>query len=88
MHRFHPDPARNDPEDAVLYDDCEDCARKADTLSGLDAHNSLKIYNRVFAWRAGHLGPVSDTESRFIRLLNGALITLAAAGVDVDPEPF
>lgn len=28
-HRYHPDPERNDPPDAVLFDDCERCAERS-----------------------------------------------------------
>jgi len=36
LHRYHPDPGRYDPPDALLFDDCERCAEHADGLVSLD----------------------------------------------------
>lgn len=36
-HRYHPDPDRDDPPEAILWDDCEDCAQRAEHLNTLDA---------------------------------------------------
>lgn len=44
-HRPHPDPEREDPENAVLYDDCERCEQHAkDPGVGLDAANLVALY--------------------------------------------
>ena len=44
-HRAHPDPAYEDPAEAILYDGCERCdehaARPGD---GLDAGNLVALY--------------------------------------------
>ncbi len=45
-HRYHPDTMSGDPEDAVLYDDCERCDQHAaHPGDGLDAGNLWALYN-------------------------------------------
>lgn len=47
-HRFHPDPDRPDPDDAILYDDCERCAEQADSLGlELDARKFARAWDRM-----------------------------------------
>lgn len=36
IHRYHPDPDRHDPPDALLFDDCERCTEHAYQLFSLD----------------------------------------------------
>ena len=43
MHRYHPDPARGDPENAILYDDCPRCDEHAKDPRGLDREHLLAI---------------------------------------------
>ena len=43
VHRFHPDPARGDPPNAILYDECECCAEHAKDPRGLDREHLLAI---------------------------------------------
>lgn len=44
-HRPHPDPERDDPEDAVLWDDCERCDEHAKNPGdGLDAAHLADLY--------------------------------------------
>ena len=43
-HRYHPDPERGDPPEAVLYDDCERCAEHAENPVSLDARNLHKMW--------------------------------------------
>lgn len=48
MHRYHPDAARGDNTNAVLFDDCGDCAERARSLGlGLDGHNFSAIWRRM-----------------------------------------
>jgi hypothetical protein len=49
-HRYHPNPDRGDPEDAVLWDDCERCDEHAkDPGAGLDAGNLYTLNKRRIA---------------------------------------
>lgn len=45
-HRYHPEEI-----DAILYDDCEECEQRSNSLahlaSGLDRSNLLKLWNRM-----------------------------------------
>ena len=43
-HRPHP--LESDPEDAVLYDNCERCDQHAEDLSGIDNDNLQRIRDR------------------------------------------
>lgn len=36
MHRYHPDPEKNDPPIALLFDDCQRCAQQATDPRYLD----------------------------------------------------
>lgn len=53
-HRFHPDPARNDPKDAILWDDCADCERHAAyPFVGLDNNNLRRAFRLMFRAETG-----------------------------------
>ncbi len=44
-HRYHPNPEKADPEDAVLWDNCERCDEHAKSPNdGLDAGNLVALY--------------------------------------------
>ena len=43
-HRYHPDPERNDPESAILYDDCERCDQQAEYPGSLDDAKLVQAY--------------------------------------------
>ncbi len=45
-HRYHPDTMSGDPEDAVLYDDCERCDEHAKDLRELDTDQLKRIRYR------------------------------------------
>ena len=42
-HRFHPDSARGDPPEAILFDDCPRCAEHAKDPRGLDNAHLTRI---------------------------------------------
>lgn len=47
-HRFHPDPERKDPEDAIVWDDCSACYQNSDDpFSLLDSTNLRRIQDRI-----------------------------------------
>ncbi len=48
IHRFHPNPDRSDPPDAILWDDCERCDEQTDAL-GLDRVKLRKAWNMMLA---------------------------------------
>ena len=43
VHRFHPNPDRGDPPNAILFDQCERCSEHAEDPRGLDRENLLAI---------------------------------------------
>ncbi len=44
-HRYHPDQQMGDPEDAILYDNCDRCAEHAKAPEhGLDAGHLAALY--------------------------------------------
>ena len=47
-HRYHPDPEKRDPQDAILYDDCKRCEHQATHPWALDPHKLRR------AWRRSH----------------------------------
>ena len=53
-HRYHPDEAMGDPEDAILYDNCERCDEHAEQLYGLDQGNLTSF------WLAMHYSKHDD----------------------------
>lgn len=76
-HRYHPDPNRDDPPEGILFDDCEDCAGKADTLTGLDSENALLAVRRARTLaRDGLDFPISSNEALLLRRLYAAEQTL------------
>lgn len=52
-HRYHPDPDRGDPPEAILWDDCEDCHHHAMelTLDGPSLHRLLKTLDGQWGHR-------------------------------------
>ena len=42
-HRFHPDSARGDPPEAILFDECGRCSEHARDPRGLDREHLLAI---------------------------------------------
>jgi len=61
-HRFHPDPARGDPPNAILYDDCPRCAEHAEDPRGLDADRLAAIVKICRTGESDHL--MTDAELR------------------------
>lgn len=47
-HRYHPDPATEDPQDAILWDDCDRCEQQAGAPWMLDP-GKLRL-----AWQLSH----------------------------------
>ena len=57
-HRFHPDPAKNDPVDAIYFDDCEDCEHHAKEIPFFqDQFKMNELWDRMLAVE------LSNTES-------------------------
>lgn len=49
-HRYHPDPNMNDPEDAIYFDDCEDCEHHATNIPFYqDQFKMNELWNRMYA---------------------------------------
>lgn len=47
-HRYHPDPEKGDPEDAIVWDDCEACKQNCDEpFRFLDSNNLRRIQDRI-----------------------------------------
>lgn len=47
-HRYHPNERLNDPQDAILWDDCERCRQHADhPFDSLDSNNVERLANRT-----------------------------------------
>lgn len=50
MHRYHPDPERNDDPDAIVWDNCADCASAARSpLAKLDDDNVRRLWDQLVA---------------------------------------
>lgn len=65
MHRYHPDPERGDPEDAILWDDCERCTQHArGPFISLDDDNVRALYARGIAVEEGDEYYRTRTEGR------------------------
>ena len=45
-HRYHPDPDLDDPQDAILYDDCHRCKQQARYPWMLDPDKLLRAWQR------------------------------------------
>jgi len=50
IHRPHP--VGSDPQDAILYDDCERCSEHADILLSLDTDTLGRLWDRTVAVEA------------------------------------
>jgi hypothetical protein len=52
-HRYHPNPDRGDPPNAILFDDCPRCAEHAKHPGGLDQEDLfaiVKIIRGTTSW--------------------------------------
>lgn len=48
IHRYHPNLAEGDPEDAILFDHCERCAEHAaHPFASLDTNNQARLIQRA-----------------------------------------
>ena len=48
VHRFHPDPARADDPEAILWDDCERCDEHTEhPHATLDKNNIINLWRRM-----------------------------------------
>ena len=61
VHRYHPDPARGDPPNAILYDECPRCSEHAKDPRGLDQDHLLAI---VQVCRDGHFNHLPTENER------------------------
>ena len=81
-HRYHPDteaddPADLDPVDAILFDDCADCARHAEKLgTSLDGEKFLAMWLRMLEAESGAGHYRTGTEARLGRSLHEVRILL------------
>jgi len=48
-HRYHPDPATDDPQDAILWDDCDRCEQHATHPQALDSRNLREAWDLAMA---------------------------------------
>ena len=75
LHRYHPDPERGDPVQAVLYDGCERCAEHAERpFVDLDDRNlkllwDLMLRVEVDETYPDHYGNCTQTEMEACRVL-------------------
>lgn len=84
VHRYHPDPEREDPEDAVLYDDCERCAEHAEALFTLDRDNIQLLWKRMLEHELGDAGGYRTRNEAIAceRLFLSGLVVSRALGLD------
>ncbi|SRR6266576_5365 len=55
MHRYHPDPSKNDPEDAIYFDDCEDCEHHAKEIPFFqDQYKMNQLWDRMITVETGN----------------------------------
>ena len=48
VHRYHPDPKRDDDPEAILWDDCEACLENAaDPRKRMDGHSNAALQMRL-----------------------------------------
>lgn len=74
MHRFHPDPARDDHPDAIVFDDCPDCVWRAEHgIEGLllwDTEHFDALWNRMLDTEYKDREPRrNETEQKTCRIL-------------------
>ena len=73
-HRYHP--TDRDPEDAILYDDCERCGLLAATLFSLDATRFRRLWDRTVAFERDDIGGyMTENERRVGRRLWWMMMT-------------
>ncbi len=76
-HRYHPDPDRGDPEDAVLFDGCERCDEHAAAPdAGLDPAHLLALYTLA--------EPRTDNERKAKHRVNAAVRIIRAIDREID----
>ncbi len=76
-HRYHPDIMSGDPEDAVLYDDCERCdEHAAHPDAGLDAPNLVTLYTRR--------EPRTNNERKAMRRIDAAVSIIRTIDHEID----
>lgn len=47
-HRYHPDPALGDPDDAIVWDDCPGCEENSRApFAHMDSFNLIRIHDRL-----------------------------------------
>ena len=61
-HRYHPD--ADDPEDAILYDDCGRCDQQAEFLLNLDATKMRRLWDRTVAFERDDEGGYMTANER------------------------
>lgn len=65
-HRFHPNEAAaiNDPEDAIYFDDCEECERQAkEPVSYLEQSKLKRLWDRMLEVELGNGRYRTNTEA-------------------------
>lgn len=89
MHRYHPDPTTGDQPDAILFDHCEGCAAKADSLGlGLDRHNFGAMWSRMVAVEYRYQCVyASETEARLGSALFKVSLLVQRSPIVVQPIP-
>lgn len=71
-HRYHPDPAKGDPEDAVLWDDCDACTDNGKRPEeALDAATFAELWYQ--ATGLGSERKLTDTEFDAVAMLEKAI---------------
>jgi hypothetical protein len=84
IHRYHPDPDRHDPPDALLFDDCERCTEHAEQIVSLDTfHLQTLLAVHICGDWAGHVP--TRTEAQALQTVWRALLImerLAGPGAD------
>jgi len=89
-HRYHPDPGRDDPPDAKLFDGCERCDEQAQFLVGLDRQNLAWFWSGMDQIKRLGKSPDRDlTENEHLAMNNlyaMAIIFERLSGVWPSPE--
>ncbi len=52
-HRYHPDPEMDDPQGAILFDDCPRCEQQADDPRHLDHDKLLRAWGHAISTEWG-----------------------------------
>jgi hypothetical protein len=92
MHRYHPDPARDDPQDAILYDNCDRCTEHAnDPVFSLSTEYVEMLWKRMLSVELSTDGSYkTSTEARAAKNLWSTYIFLERHIKGINPEdlPF